>query len=144
MLKQALLFAWELPQNLLGLSLLAIEGAAGTVIEARRERGRLVIRSRASAVSLGHFVFWSQRESRHFTLDERTRDHELGHALQSRLLGPLYLPVVGVPSAARAAYAILYREVTGVKWPHYFSGYPEAWADRLGGVERAPRVLEGP
>lgn len=55
---------------------------------------------------------------------------------QSRMLGWLYLPVVGLPSISRAAYALLYREVTGRQWTGYYDGYPENWADRLGGVQR--------
>jgi len=62
--------------------------------------------------------------------------HELGHTKQSRLLGPLYLPVVGLPSISRAAYALVHREVTGKQWTGYYEGYPENWADRLGGVCR--------
>ena len=33
-------------------------------------------------------------------------DHEYGHAVQSRRLGPAYLPLVGVPSVMRVAYAM--------------------------------------
>ena len=52
------------------------------------------------------------------------------------MLGPLYLPVVGLPSISRAAYALVYREVTGRQWTRYYDGFPEDWADRLGGVQR--------
>src|SRR5689334_13777727 len=96
-LRAPLLFLWELPQNLLGAALLALEGARGGVLGLRRDRDRLFVESRWSAVSLGWFVFWSRGENRYFVLDEATRDHEYGHTFQSRLLGPLYLPLVGVP-----------------------------------------------
>jgi hypothetical protein len=138
LLRHALRLAWELPQSVLGASLFCIELAAGTLQRVEVEDGRLVIESRAVAVSLGLFVFWSREDNRWFVLDEATRRHELGHAAQSRMLGPLYLPLVGVPSSLRALYAVAYREATGRRWPHYFDGYPEDWADRLGGVRRAP------
>ena len=48
----------------------------------------------------------------------------------------LYLPVVGLPSISRAGYALVYREVTGRQWTRYYEGFPERWADRLGGVSR--------
>lgn len=134
--RQALLFAWELPQNLLGLALLGIEGSRGAVLGLEWERERLFVHSRHSAVSLGLFVFWAQGENRYAAHDRHTRAHEWGHTFQSRLLGPLYLPLVGAPSVARVLYSIAYREITGQRWTRYFDGYPENWADRLGGVKR--------
>ena len=128
--------AWELPQTLLGVGLLAAEKLLGTAKGLEVVRGRLVVESRRTAVSLGYVVFWAEGESRWFVLDGRTRAHEIGHTYQSRMLGPLYLPFVGVPSTMRVLYAIAFREVTGRRWQGYFDGYPEDWADRLGGVER--------
>jgi len=136
LLKHSLLFAWELPQNLLGLSLLSLEVAAGTVRGVEVDGGRVVIESDVAAVSLGLFVFWSRKSNRWFALDEANREHEIGHSFQSRMLGPAYLPLVGVPSALRALYAVAYREVTGRRWLRYYEAYPEDWADRLGGVRR--------
>jgi hypothetical protein len=46
------------------------------------------------------------------------------------------LPVVGLPSISRAAYALVFHEMTGQQWTRYYEGYPENWADRLGGVIR--------
>ena len=56
------------------------------------------------------------------------------------MLGPLYLPLVGVPSVLRVIYSVGYREVTGKQWQGYYDGYPEDWADRLGGVSRPPKT----
>lgn len=128
---------WELPQNVLGLATLASEALGGRIVRIEREGGRLVVESTGTGISLGHFVFWSRRSNRWHLMDARNRAHELGHAKQSALLGPLYLPVVGVPSSARAVYALLFREVTGRRWDRYYDGYPERWADRLGGVDRS-------
>lgn len=133
--------AWELPQSLLGLAVLGAELAIGTVRGVQRDRGRIFVESRLNAVSLGAFVFWSRGESRYFVLDDSTRDHEYGHTFQSRLFGPLYLPLVGVPSVLRVLIAVGYREVTGQRWGGYFDGYPERWADQLGGVTRDYRAV---
>lgn len=116
--------------------LLGLERARGRVVASERREGRWVVETSGTAISLGYVVLWSRRSSRWHDLDERNREHEWGHTRQSRLLGPLYLPVVGVPSSARAVYAFFYRELTGRKWERYYAGYPENWADELGGVER--------
>ena len=127
---------WELPQNVLGATLLGAQAALGATLAVELDRERLFVRTRQVAVSLGFFVFWCEGESRYFVLDRWVRDHEYGHTFQSRWLGPLYLPLVGVPSTMRVLYAIAHRELTGSRWNGYFDGYPERWADRLGGVRR--------
>jgi hypothetical protein len=127
---------WELPQSALGALLLGAEALFSSAKRVEVENGRVFVESTRSAVSLGHFVFWARGENRWFVLDANTRAHEYGHTFQSRLLGPLYLPLIGVPSLARVVYAIGYREITGRRWRGYFDGYPERWADRLGGVRR--------
>ena len=137
-LKWCALFVWELPQNLLGLGLWGLEH----LLDGRHPREfaqeRLFLRSRRSAVSLGFFVFWAEGVTRYAILDHNTRAHEYGHTFQSRWFGPLYLPLIGIPSVMRVLYSILYREITGRRWTRYFEGYPEKWADKLGGVTREP------
>ena len=59
----------------------------------------------------------------------RTVMHEYGHIRQSRMLGWLYLIVVGIPSAL---WALFYN---GPK-EGYYRFYTERWADRLGNVNR--------
>jgi len=138
-LRSALSFAWELPQNLLGAALYGLERWTGSALDVDHDRGRIFVESKRSAVSLGLFVFWRRGENRWFVLDEHTRAHEYGHTFQSRWLGPLYLPLIGLPSVARVGYAVLHRELTGRRWTGYFDGYPENWADRLGGVPAEAR-----
>jgi hypothetical protein len=136
LLGQAVSLVWEGPQTALGALVLAVEAARRRIVQVEVEAGRLVVESKGTGISLGHIVFWSRENSRWHDLDLRNRAHELGHTRQSRMLGWLYLPVVGLPSISRAAYALVYREVTGRQWSHYYDGYPENWADRLGGVRR--------
>lgn len=127
---------WELPQSTLGAIIFAGERMRGRIVKIEHVGDRVVCESTGTGLSLGHFVFWSQQSNRWHELDARNRQHELGHAAQSRMLGPLYLPVVGITSSARAVYAVLHREVTGERWHHYYAGFPESWADRLGAVDR--------
>jgi hypothetical protein len=135
-LRRGLSFAWEAPQTALGMVMLGAEAARRRIVNIEVEDGRLLIESTGTGISLGHIVFWSRECSRWHELDVRNRAHELGHCEQSRLLGWLYLPLVGLPSISRAAYAFVFREVTGQQWTRYYEGYPENWADRLGGVTR--------
>jgi hypothetical protein len=133
---------WELPQTALGAAAVATLGALGHVEEVRRARGRIFVRTGASiGVSLGHFVLVSTSDSPFVPVGEENADHEYGHAVQSRRLGPLYLPLVGVPSVARVGFAVAHRILLGRRWAGYYRGYPESEADRLGSVRvgRRPR-----
>jgi hypothetical protein len=139
-LGRAALFAWELPQNLLGAANLVVQAAARNVRHIERDRGRLMIElAGEGAVSLGLFVFFSTRDSRFVPVGPENRDHEYGHSVQSRWLGPLYLPLVGAPSVARVAYAVAHRTITGRRWAGYYAGWPEKSADELGGVDLSRR-----
>jgi hypothetical protein len=137
--RSALLF-WEFPQNALGVGKLAFEGARRNVKRVELDRERILVElDGGAAVSLGLFVFWTRRDNRYVPVGPENRDHEYGHTLQSRWLGPLYLPLVGVPSTLRVVYAVAFRELTGRRWPGYYAGYPERWADALGGVDPTQR-----
>ena len=59
-----------------------------------------------SSLSLGLFIFITDKPPRDRSgqipdpdIPRRLLVHEYGHTVQSLLLGPLYLPVVGLPSA---------------------------------------------
>lgn len=131
---------WELPQTLLGLVYFALYRALGTTVAVERKDGRLLVELQGDgAVSLGFFVFHSKRDNAFVPVGLENRDHEWGHALQSRRFGPLYLLIVGVPSVMRVVFAIVYRRIHGQRWDHYYDGWPENQADRWGGVDRRLR-----
>ena len=118
-----ILFVWQIPQCLVGLIYLLwyfLKGSPMTT-DADIVQGEFF-----NSVSLGELVFVR------FDAGENTRKHELGHRKQSRMLGPLYLFVVGLPSLC---LNILFR-IGILKRSDYFTHFPENWADRLGGVER--------
>src|SRR6185295_12547507 len=101
---------WELPQNALGAANFVLWTARRRVERVTVDRGRVMIELReGAAVSLGSFVFWTRHDNPWVPVGEENRDHEFGHSIQSRMLGPLYLPLVGLPSSARAMYAVAYR-----------------------------------
>ncbi len=92
--------------------------------------------SRRGSMGLGMFIFVSESamngECRGFTLT-----HEYGHTLQSIILGPLFLPVIGLPSLLWAGLPVFrkYRERNSVS---YYRLYTERWANFLG--ERAAKA----
>lgn len=123
-----LLFIWQLPQNLLALILML---ASEKVIFTYNYNLDLYYRqcsiiTKGSAISLGNFILSNSK------LSDNTIKHEHGHQIQSLYLGPLYLIIVGIPSILRAIYCNIFHK--SAEW--YFSGYPEKWADKLGGVKR--------
>lgn len=131
---------WELPQNALGALLLGAVTLGKQAQQISREHGRWFVQTPGLGISLGLFVFSSRGGNRWFRPDPLMKRHEYGHTFQSRRLGPLYLPLVGVPSVLRVAYAMAYREITGTKWRGYYAGYPERGADHHGGITPTERA----
>lgn len=131
---------WEGPQTALGALNLGLELARRGVARITRENDRIFVELRGSrAISLGHLIFWSTVDSPFVRVNPDNKLHEYGHALQSRLLGPFYLLIVGVPSTMRVAYAAAQYVFTRKPWDGYYGGFPENWADRLGGVAPGAR-----
>lgn len=124
--KQIVLWIWQLPQNLVALvMLLILQG------ETRHRLGSIrfyFLKTFPGGITLGEYIIVGTRQ-------ELTVRHEFGHVLQSRYLGPLYLPVVGLCS-------LLHAWLNGVigccdRHPEgYYHFWTEKWADRLGGVKR--------
>ncbi len=137
------LMIWELPQNALGVSRLGLAFARGRVEGVRFEDERVMVEMvEGAAISLGLFVLWTTTDNPYVPVGAENRAHEYGHSIQSRMLGPLYLPVIGVPSTMRVAYAVAYRAMHGRRWDGYYRGFPEKWADELGGVD--PKLRPAP
>lgn len=123
---QIFMFIWQLPQNVLGLVLLLILRG-----ETRHRLGSILfyyLRTFPGGITLGEYIILGTDES-------VTIRHEFGHVKQSRILGPLYLLVIGLPSIVHAwlndGIRCCRRHDTG-----YYHFYTETWADRLGGVRR--------
>ena len=132
-------WTWGLPQTLLGCLVRAL--AAAGVFGARSGgsggsyHGAVVTRwPLQSALSLGMFLFVPQRCGGDLVV------HEYGHSVQSLILGPLYLPVIGLPSLVWCAFPACrrHRERRGKS---YYALYTEKWANHLGEMitgQRAP------
>lgn len=75
-------------------------------------------------ISLGAFALCSKDASEH------TRKHEFGHSLQNIAMGPLWIALVGIPSAVRY-WVFAYRRRRGKTNPEYdavwFEGTATLW-----------------
>ena len=122
-----LLFIWQLPQNLLALILILLSRKKELVCDFNTGLWyrKCSIITKDSAISLGNFILSS------CDLPDYVLKHEHGHQIQSLYFGPLYLILVGIPSILRVIYFNIFRK--SYEW--YHSGYPENWADKLGGVK---------
>ena len=89
-------------------------------------------------MGLGMFIFISESamtdEHREFTLM-----HEYGHTVQSIILGPLFLPVIGLPSLLWAGLPV-FRKFREKRSLSYYWLYTERWANFLG--ERAVKARQ--
>lgn len=138
-LRTPILWVWQLPQHLVGLGLLAYFKIRKVKIEHRHlicnNRGYYTygIPNRWYGVSFGNFIFIGEKnyatEFHGAFLFDRYKNmvfHEYGHAVQSRMFGPLYLIIIGIPSA------IVFWSSTIIK----LCASVERWADKLGGVKK--------
>jgi len=126
-MKKALLWLWQAPQHLLAMVIRKILYMADKVVFEADHHGTIFIGVDVlMGLSLGNYIFI------HRAYGEKVKNHELGHSVQSRRLGPLYLLIIGLPSLIGNIYDRKYKK--GSAW--YYKQPWEAWADRLGGVVR--------
>ncbi len=121
---------WGLPQTVLGAGVKVMVGQdcpsyafrSALVTEWRLRRG----------LSLGPFIFVPRGCPRRLVV------HEYGHTVQALILGPLYLPVIVLPSLTWAGVPALERarRRRGIS---YYTFYTEHWANVL-----AERVCHEP
>lgn len=118
----ALGLTWCLPQSLLGFCLFLKNRKEPH--EVYRGAVHTLWPNRLSGVSLGLFIFTGK------DCISDMKDHEFGHCLQSLLLGPFYLFVIGIPSLFwnRKWQRDLKR--TG-HVQNYFTFYTERWAEKI-------------
>ena len=131
--------SWGLIQNISGLFwFLAHPGRPHAIY-----RGAIVtLWKKKSSAAVGMFIFLSdagypypEKRSRVFDPQKlspymrKVLNHEYGHTLQSVLLGPLFLPLIALPSTLWAAFGTGFRRKHHIS---YYRFYPERWANRLG------------
>ena len=118
---------WGLPQTLSGLVLMLTKYRH---CPRSMYHGAVVVAHDGAfgGVSLGAFTFVCAGVKP--STFAAVRAHEYGHCIQSLMLGPLYLPLIALPSSIWCnlpRYSRRRRE-TGVS---YYSFFPERWANSL-------------
>lgn len=99
---EAIKYVWQLPQNLLGVLWKNVKKES-IIIDISNDDLRSVeakgyLMKAGGAVTLGQYVFISQT----YQDQSAVIRHECGHVKQSKILGPLYLLVIGIPSLLHA------------------------------------------
>jgi hypothetical protein len=120
-------FTWGLPQNIVGFFL---------TLKYRKNKKENFFNSLITyhydnwgGISLGMFILINGNRDKEWI--DTTKVHEFGHSIQSLILGPLFLFVIGIPSIVwcnSKKYTKLRKESN----VSYFDFYPEKWANYLG------------
>ena len=123
-IENILYWIWQLPQNLLGVIWKNIKKdsiitpISNNDIKSVGAKAYLI--KAGGTVTLGKYIFISQT----YRDQGMTIKHECGHVKQSKMLGPLYLIVIGIPS-------ILHRWLNDYIGCDEESGYSHFYTEKL-------------
>lgn len=124
MVKRIIMFLWQLPQNIIGLFMAKIFcRKAGGFYCWKNQKGM-------GSVSLGSYIIIGETADVSLTLR-----HERGHQMQSKILGWLYLPVIGLPSILWCSFFSTSKKLQ--EKYSYYDFYTERWADKIAKIERS-------
>ena len=127
-------YVWQLPQNLLGMLYKDfISDNIITRVNCDAADYECYLTRCGGGVTLGRYIFVNQnyKDLSNVIL------HEIGHTKQSRMLGPLYLIIIGIPSIS---WAGLRRLIPALKKINYYSLYTENWANKLMGLNKEGKL----
>lgn len=115
-------WTWQLPQNIVGfIYSLCIKT---TKYEDNPYDDCIIYNKKSKGcVTLGKYIFVYRYKYNKAQIIK----HEYGHRIQSKILGPLYLFVIGLPSIIWA------NEYHNTSNKSYYDFYTESWANKLGG-----------
>lgn len=124
-IRNMILFIWQLPQHLLAIIYMGylIMMCRDLGIDSRYKQATVIPCIITGAITLGNYVFVGLNSEYRETVK-----HELGHTIQSKILGPLYLIIIGIPSIT---YCGLRRVFPSLRRKNYYNFYTERWANSL-------------
>lgn len=124
-IRNLILFIWQLPQHLLAILYIGylVMMCKDLGVDSRYKQAIVIPCVMKGAVTLGCYVFVGLNSEY-----RKTVKHELGHTIQSKILGPLYLIVIGIPSIT---YCGLRRIFPSLRKKNYYNFYTEKTADYL-------------
>ena len=124
-IRNLILFIWQLPQHIVALIYFGylVMMCKDLGVDSRYKQATVIPCVMRGAVTLGNYVFVGLNSEY-----KETVKHELGHTIQSKILGPLYLIVIGIPSIT---YCGLRRVFPSLRKKNYYDFYTEKWANNL-------------
>ena len=124
-IRNLILFIWQLPQHIVAIIYFGylVMMCKDLGIDSRYKQATVIPCIMRGAVTLGNYVFVGLNSEYRETVK-----HELGHTIQSKILGPLYLIVIGIPSIT---YCGLRRLFPSLRKKNYYDFYTEKWANNL-------------
>ena len=124
-IRNLILFIWQLPQHLLAILYIGylVMMCKDLGVDSRYKQAIVIPCVMRGAITLGCYVFVGLNSEY-----RKTVKHELGHTIQSKILGPLYLIVIGIPSIT---YCGLRRIFPSLRKKNYYNFYTEKWANNL-------------
>ena len=124
-IRNLILFIWQLPQHIVAIIYFGylVMMCKDLGVDSRYKQATVIPCIMRGAVTLGNYVFVGLNSEY-----RKTVKHELGHIIQSKILGPLYLIVIGIPSIT---YCGLRRIFPSLRKKNYYDFYTEKWANNL-------------
>ena len=124
-IRNLILFIWQLPQHIIALIYFGylVMMCKDLGIDSRYKQATVIPCIMRGAVTLGNYVFVGLNSEY-----RKTVKHELGHTIQSKILGPLYLIVIGIPSIT---YCGLRRIFPSLRKKNYYDFFSEKSANYL-------------
>ena len=124
-IRNLILFIWQLPQHIVALIYFGylVMMCKDLGVDSRYKQATVIPCIMRGAITLGNYVFVGLNSEY-----RKTVKHELGHTIQSKILGPLYLIVIGIPSIT---YCGLRRLFPSLRKKNYYDFYTEKWANNL-------------
>ena len=124
-IRNLILFIWQLPQHIVAIIYFGylVMMCKDLGIDSRYKQATVIPCIMRGAVTLGNYVFVGLNSEY-----RKTVKHELGHTIQSKILGPLYLIIIGIPSIT---YCGLRRLFPSLRKKNYYDFYTEKWANNL-------------
>ena len=124
-IRNLILFIWQLPQHIVAIIYFGylVMMCKDLGVDSRYKQATVIPCIMRGAVTLGNYVFVGLNSEY-----RKTVKHELGHTIQSKILGPLYLIVIGIPSIT---YCGLRRLFPSLRKKNYYDFYTEKWANYL-------------
>lgn len=124
-IRNLILFIWQLPQHIVAIIYFGylVMMCKDLGVDSRYKQAIVIPCVMRGAITLGNYVFVGLNSEY-----RKTVKHELGHTIQSKILGPLYLIVIGIPSIT---YCGLRRLFPSLRKKNYYDFYTEKIANYL-------------